>query len=171
MIYDWLINTLLPSVLASLIVSLLMLLIRKPPNGLANWRGFIKLFGIFILVCLIIFTYVIPPYSITNTSWCLTSQGTTEVKGYVIHSIFRRPAMDVTIQVKIFPAGSSYPLQDREFGNTDVNGVFFVELKPPQPTRGMYLINTAYNFDSPFWRDRWYIKDFGKSNPPACKER
>ena len=170
---DWLIN-LWASVLGGLIVSLIEWAVRRLREHPLEWKRFewkrfarIAAFVTLLLLC--VFTYVVPPYSINDATWCLTPEGTTRVGGHAVRTVVRTPVVEVTVQVKIFPAGSDQALQREEFGTTDWNGRFTVDLPPPQPTTGMYLINIAYNYDSPAWPDRWDITDFRKANPPKCR--
>ena len=128
-----------------------------------------KIAVITVVILLIAFTYL-PPYSVVSCQWCLSRDGKTIVKGYIVNSIYRNPAPGVAIQIKLFPSGSAIPLHDRQFGSTDVNGVFSVELGPSPPEQQeMYIINTAYNYSSLFLTDRWHIKDFSRANPGQCK--
>lgn len=138
-----------------------------PAQRRLDWKPFLRFYAGITVIALVVLTYL-PPYSISWADWCLTSQGTTRITGEAVRLLFRAPAVGVTIQVKLFPAGLRQALHVEEFGTTDWNGQFGVELPPPQPGRGMHFINTAYNYDSPLWSDRWYIKDFRKANSPRC---
>ena len=165
----WLLNALLPSILGSLIASFLVLAILKWKRNVVDWSLFAKIAVITVVILLIAFTYL-PPYSVVSCQWCLSRDGKTIVKGYIVNSIYRNPAPGVAIQIKLFPSGSAIPLHDRQFGSTDVNGVFSVELGPSPPEQQeMYIINTAYNYSSLFLTDRWHIKDFSRANPGQCK--
>ncbi len=163
-------NSLLPSLLAGSLLGFMGWLLAGRTSW--DWKIFTKTATVLTVVAVIIFTYVVPPYSVRNANACLSPQGTTQVTGDVVRSLLRFAAYDVAIQIKIFPAGAKNPLHPvAEFGMTGEDGTFGVVLPSPQPPTGLYLINAAYNYDSPFWRDRWYIKDFRRADTPTCEER
>lgn len=165
---NWLINGVLPSIVGGLIVLSIQAAARHLVSPPLEWGQLVRGSAVAAVIVLVVLTYWWP-YSVVGTEWCLSPQGTTRVTGEVVRSVVRTPAVGVAIQIKLFPAGSGQALQKEEFGFTDWNGRFGVELGSPQPTRGMYLINAAYNYDSPLWDDRWYIKDFRKAQAPTCR--
>jgi hypothetical protein len=175
---NWLLNVLIPALIAAVVVPPLLLWLRKFLEWLIrgravtalDWPSIFKTFAAAIVITVIVFSYL-PPHSVTSVDWCVTARGTTQVGGKVVRMLLQLPATDVAVQVKIFLAGSPEPLQEKAFGMTDEGGRFRAELGQPQPNpRSLYLINTAYNYDSPFFEDRWYIKNFRRVNPPRCPE-
>lgn len=172
---DWLLNVLIPTLVAAVIVPPLLLWLRKLLEWLIrrrivslDWLLLVKIFAVVTVITAVVFTYL-PPHSVTRVDWCATDHGTTLVRGNAVRRLLRLPAAEVAVQVKIFLAGSPEPLQEKVFGTTDGEGRFRVELHPPQPNqRSLYLINAAYNYESPFLEDRWYTKNFWRANPPRC---
>lgn len=175
---NWLLNVLIPALIAAVVVPPLLLWLRKFLQWLIrgtavpalDWPSIFKIFAAATVITAIVFSYL-PPYGVTRADWCVTARGTTQVGGKVVRMLLRLPATDVAVQVKIFLAASPEPLQEKAFGMTDEGGRFRAELGQPQPNpRSLYLINTAYNYDSPFFEDRWYIKNFRRVNPARCPE-
>lgn len=167
---NWLRNGVLPSIVGGLVVSSVEVLVRILRSHGVDWKRSIRIGTIAAGITLVVLTYA-PPYSVSLTDWCLAPHGTTRGTGEVVRWLLRTPVTGATIQTKLFPADSPDALQLEEFGTTDWNGRFAAELRPPQPGRGMHLVNTAYNYDSLLWSDRWYINDFKKATLPAASSR
>ena len=138
---NWLIDKVLPGILSGLVVTAIVAVMHLIRTNTFNRKASFRLGALFTVPAIALFAYC-PPYSVSEIDWCLATQGTTSVRGEVVHWVWRTAVRDVTIQVKIFPISSDLALQKEKFGISDWNGRFSVELDQPQPKDGMYLVNT-----------------------------
>jgi hypothetical protein len=111
-----------------------------------------------------------PPNKFTNAEWCVRPDGTTRVTGRLARSIFGSSAPGYPVQIKIYEAGrEDPPFKAAVFAVTGINGEFTSEFASPAPSSGsIYVINTAYPYDTFFAKELWKIKDFKVGNPLSC---
>lgn len=125
--------------------------------------------GIVIIILMAVF-WLLPPYEVESTNWCLSEDGSIKVTGRLAESPLGSAVPGYPIQIKIYEAGQGDPpFKGGKFATTDVDGVFSVQFSPPALTLDKsYLINTAYAYNTPLFGERWYVCDFRKGYPSSC---
>jgi len=126
--------------------------------------------GAMVTVAIAMVILLLPPYDISNVTWCSDTDQSVKVTGRLTTRLLRTSVGDNEVQVKIFPVGGDRPVFPEKFSRTSADGMFvvtFPSLPLPLADKG-YLVNTAYKYSMLSVWERWQIKDFKMGDLSQC---
>lgn len=164
-----LIEIILVAVIANIIAAIILFLIKKifqKPWGLKVFIG-----TALLTVGLSVFIYLLlPPYNVSVVRWCLNEEGNLLINGSLTTRILNKPVPNFVVQIKVYQSGhGDPPFKAAQYPTTEIDGTFITTYHPPSPDPTvLYVINSAYKYETLLSPETWRIKDFNASNPRLC---
>ena len=153
-------------IIVAVIIRFIAVIMDKP----LKWN---VIFAVAILATIVSIIVIInlPPYKVTDVKWCSEENDEVRITGRLLTGIFGFSVPNRVVQVKVYVAGQGDPpFKEAKVPRTDIDGTFGVKFPPPAPSsRKLYVINTAYKYDTPLRKGMWKIKDFNAGDPSACE--